>query len=82
MLKKLLIKLGLRSTFSQRISQTLGVFTTAKNDLIKLTDEITAEREKNTIKISKLIAENDIHDSSIIENKQIVANINLLLGGK
>jgi hypothetical protein len=82
MIKKLLIILGLKKTFTTRISKSLSVFSVAKEELIKINTEMVAETLKNNKQIDKLSIENSKHESAWKENANIISNINLLLGEK
>ena len=82
MIKKLLIKLRLKSTFSQRIKNTLNVFTVAKNDLLQLNTEIDAAKKANAKRIAILEGENKEHEAALLANTTVISNISLLLGVK
>lgn len=81
-IKKLLIILGLKKNFTKRISKTLDVFTTAKNDLLQLNEEINSAKIKNAKKISALAIENKAHEDALLSNANVISNISLLLGVK
>jgi len=80
MIKKLLIILGLKKNFTKRINKTLDVFTTAKNDLLQLSNEINSAKVKNTKKIAALSIENKAHENALLSNANVISNISLLLG--
>jgi len=67
------------SRFAQRINRTLGVFETAKNELIQLNNEIATVKQSNLDKIAILTLENQEHETYLKSNANVISNINLFL---
>lgn len=80
MFKKLLIFLGLSTTFSKRIERTLGTFNSAKESLLTINKELEISMKANAAKIEELQLQNTLHSGLAAQNANVIVNINTLLG--
>ena len=80
MFKKLLILLGLSTTFSKRIERTLATFNSAKENLLSINQELADSVKANAAKIEALQAQNALHSTLAAQNANVIVNINTLLG--